>query len=677
MNKSLYQKLAINNIKKNRNTFLPFTISNTTMIAMFFMLLSIRDQASMATFFGGNTMHTMLNLGVWICGLFSIGVIYYTNGFLMKRRKKELGLYSILGLEKKHIGKVLFWEIALVSAVSIIGGIFVGMLFSKLMYLVLLNLLQVSSNLVFSLSIKTVGTVVVIFGAIFAVTILYNNVRLMFLKPIELLRGSDEGEKEPKAKWIIAIMGFVCLGIGYYLALTTQNAIAAINIFFIAVLFVIAGTYFLFMSGSIVFLKLLKKNKNYYYHKTHFITVSGLMYRMKQNAIGLANICILSTAVLVVLSSTVSLYLGLDNVMRTFYPSDIMTDYVYEPEQDAIEGNNYIYDNQLITEVFQKQAELNHVTVTDAKGYYNLSIVGNIENNNFTEIDSELSSFEDIEVMTLEDFVNEGYIKADQITLQDNEALLYSRDKTVKNMENVNFLDSTYTFVEGPVSKEADNLSRDTYTTAIMVVKDLDNLKDIRDQVNAIEIANGGEAKESITYNYECNLTGELTDKMNYSNGLRDAINNAGIPHVATVSDIFTTRQEIVGLYGSLLFIGIFIGTMFLMTTVLIIYYKQISEGYDDRRRFTIMQNVGMSKQEVKTVIKNQVLTIFFLPILLAIVHIVFAFDIIRKMLALLNLTNVTLFVECTIGTIAVFFIIYAIVYILTARTYYKIVEMD
>ncbi|MDD4436890.1 MAG: FtsX-like permease family protein [Tissierellia bacterium] len=677
MNSSMYLKLAFTNIKKNKNTFFPFGLSCGTMIAMFYMLLSISNQAAESTFYGGRTMSSILNLGIWVCGIFSAIVIFYTNGFLLKRRNKELGLYSVLGMEKRHIGKILIWEIILTGLISLFSGLLGGLLFSKMTFLVLLNLMDLGTSFEFGISINAVLLTILIFSAIFLLIILFNNLYLRRLKPIELLQGSNVGDREPKAKWISAILGALCLSIGYYIAVTTENPIQAISKFFVAVLFVITGTYLLFISGSIVLLKGLKKNKKYYYHKTHFITVSGMMYRMKQNAVGLANICILSTAVMVVLSSTVSLYVGIDDVLCTIFPSDVAINYVYEPEEDEKNNLNFNYDTNLIADTVQNHALKYNVEVKDIQAYYSFNTDGIINEDNLIPGYYGLFDTVYLYALTLDDYRSIGIDGESVVKLHNNEVHILSNNSAYSSMESIaigkqKFKISSFSESMKLYDKLVNIMGEDT-NTILMVVSDFDNLLALQETVNSLRNEEYG--RSSIVYNYEFNLTGNLSDKEEFNITLRDALNEADIPHVASVDSIFTSRQDTLSIFGSLFFIGIFIGTLFLIATVLIIYYKQISEGFEDRDRFIIMQNVGMGKKEVKVVIKNQIMTIFYLPILLAVVHIIFAFDIIRKMLAVLNLTNVKLFAGCTFGTILIFVIIYGVVYKLTAKTYYKIVN--
>lgn len=669
MNRGLYRRLASQNIKNNKNTFLPFLLSCIAMTAMFYMLHSIQAQTNSTQFYGAATMSSILNFGVYICGIFSVFVLFYTNSFLMKRRTKEFGLYSILGLEKKHIGKVVFWEIAIVGAGSITAGILCGMLFSRLMFMVLLKILHLQTDFTFQIEPKSLIITALLFVGVFLLTMLFNTIRVHRLKPIELMTTSHVGEREPKAKWILAILGILCLSIGYYLAVSVQNPIEAITVFFIAVLFVIAGTYLVFLSGSIALLKLLKKKKRYYYHKKHFITVSGMMYRMKQNATGLANICILSTAVLVVLSSTVSLYAGMEDVLRGRFPKDVSMSFGYEKDRDGEEISGH-YDYSVLEPVLQERAQEYGVTIDEIERYYSYSRAGTWKDGRFTDEFDGMSAITYLQVMTLEDY---NRITGGTYSLSDGEILLYATKDRYVPGEKVRIMDQELTVawkIDELPGMEDSTVFDNNFGSICIVVRDMNAMIAIRDSFDA---AMDDGSHTVILYNFDFDLKGAFDDKEAFCTGLREVILNTGIAHTTVVEDIFTNRQDFYGLYGSLLFIGIFIGTLFLITTVMIIYYKQISEGYEDRERFEILQKVGMSNTEVKGVIRNQILLVFFLPILLALVHICFAMDIVKKILMILNLLNSSLFVICLVITAAVFLIVYGIVYSLTARTYYHI----
>lgn len=667
MNRGMYRRLALNNIRKNKNTFFPFSLSCIAMIAMFYMLHSIQLQADDNLFFGARTMRTILGFGTIICGVFSLFVVFYTNSFLMKRRSKEFGLYSILGMEKKHISRVVFWEIAVVGAASIIIGLLSGMLFSKLMFMVLLKIMHLQTDFAFKISVESLLLTFVLFAVLFIFIMLANNIRIFRLKPIDLMSGSHAGEREPKAKWAMAVMGILCLGVGYYLAVTVKNPIQAMGTFFVAVLFVIEGTYLVFVSGSIALLKLLKGNKNYYYQKNHFITVSGMMYRMKQNAVGLSNICILSTAVLVVLSSTVSLYAGFDDIMRTRYPKDVMTTYLYEEEEDE-PGH---YDYSVLEPVLRARGARYHVNLKGIEQYYCYSSSGIWESNvfwpDYEGSISDVMEFVALEVMTVEDFNNRMGASYD---VEKGKVLVYTSENVALSEETVKIAGREYP-ISGRVQEVPEVSALDAnFGQLWLIVPDINMLKEICRDINSV--SEDG-SYTVITYNFNFDLEGKNENKKAFCTDLRNEIDETGIAHIATITDIYTTRPEYYGIYGSLFFIGIFLGALFLITTVLIIYYKQISEGYEDRERFNIMQKVGMGEKEVKSVIRSQVLLVFFLPILLAVVHVCFAFGIIKKLLIIMEFTNVPLFILCTIATVAVFVIVYGIVYSLTAKAYYRI----
>lgn len=676
MSKGLYIRLAWQNVKKNKNTFLPFLFSGIVMTAMFYMLHSIWKQANDTMFFGASTMKRVLIIGVVVAGIFSVCVLFYTNSFLMKQRTREFGLYSLLGMEKKHIGKVVFWEMALVGVGCIGIGLLLGILFSRLMFLVLLKLLQINTSFVFHIMPQSILATFLLFAATFAAIMIANNIRVFFLKPIDLLRGGHVGEREPKAKWLLALVGLAALGYGYYLALTTKNPLQAFAVFFRAVLCVIAGTYLLFLSGSIAMLKMLRKNKRFYYNKKHFITVSGMMYRMKRNAVGLANICILCTGVLVVLASTVSLYAGTEEILNKTYPRDIKTGYLYEEhmyiEEDEDEGwaSRHHYDYALVEQRLAERAKQYHVEVRDVEHYYDYGVTGTMSGTCFTADNNwnlDVENYLSLQVISQEDY---NALTGANVSLDSGTVLLYcSADKIIYGDE-ITVGGQTWHIVSRLDEKPYDEELGNTYGELFMVVPSLQDMLDIS---NSIQGNLTDDMLIAPVYHINFNLEGSTEDKNAYCDGLRDFINDTGISHLSYVDNIYTARPELFGIYGGLFFVGIFIGTLFLITTVMIIYYKQISEGYDDRERFGIMQKVGMSKVETKSVIRNQILQVFFMPILLAIVHICFAFKIIRYELALLGFTNITLYVICTIGTILVFTLVYFIVYWLTARTYYRI----
>lgn len=656
MNKTLYSKLARNNIKNNRNTYFPYMFSSIIAIAMFNIMLTITNRASKAVFYGDSFMIAILMFGVNVIGLFSLLFIFYTNSFLLKRRTKELGLYSVLGMEKKHIVKVLFYEILYSGLTSIGTGIIVGLVFTKLMFVILLNLLFLDTSISLGISWFSIGVTILVFILIYLVVLVYNTIKIYRLNPIDLITGGKKGEREPKANWFLGLIGMISLGIGYYLALTINNPISALIMFFVAVLFVMIGTYLLFTSGSIIIIKGLRRNKKYYYQKNHFISVSNMIYRMKQNASGLSNIAILSTAVLITISTTISLYVGIEDVMRTRYPRDVNIGLEYGPS-----------NLEDIENIIEEYGEINEIEVSNIENLRYSMIVGTLNKNEILGTGGEIS-FSDgfaVYLIPLEDYNrNQGL----SLELEDGQVLFFS-DTTRYNYEDIIVYGERYEIREK--LEEIDFLPVAIFNEIVIIVKDIDVIENLVSKINEIETIKDG---YSTYYSYRFDIEGKHEDKINFISSLKGKLNES-VEGLMGVEDRYTTRQDFISLYGSLFFIGIFLGSLFMIATVLIIYYKQISEGYDDRERFTILQKVGMSKEEVKRTIKSEILMVFFLPLVTAIIHTVVAFPLVSKILAVLDLTNTRLFLSMTAIVVLIFTLGYGIVYKWTARVYYRIVN--
>lgn len=657
MNKLFYSTLARSNIRKNKNTYFPYLLSCTVMISLFYILHAITQQVGTGKFYGDSSMTIVLNFGVYIAGGFSVIFIFYTNSFLIKRRKKELGLYSVLGMEKKHISKVLLFEVIYSGGFSLLAGILSGVLLGRLMFAVLLNILSLSTSIKFSISGISIIITMILFILTFGLVMLFNLMQIHITNPIDLMKGNKEGEKEPKANWLIAIVGIICLGVGYYLALTVQNPIYSLNIFFIAVVFVILATYFLFTAGSITLMKILRKNKKFYYNKKYFISVSSMIYRMRQNAVGLANICILSTAVLLVLSTTISLYVGIEDIMRTRFPYDVQTNYIDEGQ-----------DNEEAERVIVSHGEKNNVHIRNVSKYYSFPTLGFRKENTFEGRElfdtNHIEYLYEINIVTLLDY-NKNMNQSE--TLASGEILIWT------NVKDFNYETLKLYNEEFKIKKLVDNMdfvsSLGFYNTVKIVIPDFETMKELSTIISQKE-----DGTFPIYYEYNFDLEGPMDNKVEFCSTLRSTLNQS-VDRVAVVENIYTSRQDFLSIYGSLLFIGLFLGTFFMIATVLIIYYKQISEGYDDHERFKIMQKVGMSKKEVKEAIISQVMIVFFLPLITAVIHIMVAFPVVRKILALLNLTNTKLFLGFTGIVILIFTIVYAVVYRITAKVYYKIVN--
>lgn len=666
MSKFFYQRLALINIKNNYRTYIPYILTCIGTVMMYFIIYALSIDKGLASMYGGYMTQTLLMLGTWVIAIFAVIFLMYTNSFLMKRRKKEFGLFNILGMEKKHIARIIFYETLFIAILSLALGILFGILFSRLSLLLLVKLMKFNVYFGFNISYKAIFAVLGLFGVIFAL-ILLNNLRQIHLsKPVELLKGGQLGEKEPKTKWLLSIAGFLCLGSGYYIALASKMNVATLFAFFIAVILVIIGTFLVFTTGSIMILKALRRNKTYYYKTRHFTSVSGMIYRMKQNAAGLANICILSTMVLVMLSSTVSLYLGLEDSIRSRFPRNInihlneydkaLTENAEKTIEEVLNKHNMKAYNKLVYKYIDFDAELsNNELVLKEGGRYN-----NLDNVDIRKI---------VFIISLEDY---NRISNSNVDLKEDEVLLYMTDTKKFNYDSIKFLNNEYKIKENLKEFEINDRSgMDIWENYYIVTSNIEYFN------NLIKNEDIKDNFDTITY-FAFDLPGTLDEqKIFYDDLFTEIYKLVSVKDTYPISMSSSAEgaKDFYNIYGGLFFLGIFLGMVFIMATVLIMYYKQISEGYDDKDRFEIMQKVGMSHSEIKSSIRSQVLTVFFLPIVTAGIHIAFAFPIITKMLRLINLVNTNLFAICTLVSILIFTVFYAIVYALTARTYYRIVK--
>lgn len=588
----------------------------------------------------------------------------------MKRRQKEIGLYNILGLERNHIGIVMFLETIITSIGSLAGGIAAGIIGSKLALLLLLKLLHIPSVLGFYISVKGIFTCLFMFGIIFLMILFLNLAKIHLSRPVELLRGNNTGEKEPVVKWLMALIGFICLGAGYYLAVTTESPIKAITIFLLAVILVMAGTYLLFTAGSIVILKFLRRRKSFYYRTGNFISISGMLYRMKQNAIGLASICILSTGVLLMIAMTVSIYFGMNDIMLNRYPYDVdmsVTSISEEECQTAIEAfEKAIADNKVPVE---KSVEEIYLDIVCSKNGDQILIK---PANTIRNSDSVL-------VLSLLDQAEYERLTGISANLNDGEIFAWYPSAVQKDSVTV---DETEFTVKKWLDKNPLTCGEDAVSdNAVLVVTDEDFKKFDEMRTEMYKGVSSAPAGEDLTLHLGLDITGSETDKIDFGTPVMEVVKdlkkNGGLSENSWITSGIR-QQEYESYYadnGSLLFIGIFLGSLFLMGTAMIIYYKQISEGYEDQKRFEIMQKVGLSRREVRSSVRRQILMVFFLPLLMAMLHITMAFPMIRRMLLLFGMTNTKLFIGCTAGTVLIFAVVYGLIYLMTARSYYHIVE--
>ena len=636
MHKGIFSRLAKQNIRNNKSTYIPYIITCIFCIAMIYMMEFLRDCPTLdQAVRQADEVRMIVFTGEIVVEIFCIIFLIYSNSFLMKRRQKEIGLYNILGLERNHIGIVMFLETIITSIGSLAGGIAVGIIGSKLALLLLLKLLHIPSVLGFYISVKGIFTCLFMFGIVFLMILFLNLAKIHLSRPVELLRGNNTGEKEPVAKWLMALIGFICLGAGYYLAVTTESPIKAITIFLLAVILVMAGTYLLFTAGSIVILKFLRRRKSFYYRTGNFISISGMLYRMKQNAIGLASICILSTGVLLMISMTVSIYFGMNDIMLNRYPYDVDMSVTSISEDEC----------QTAIEAFEKAIADNKVPV--------------------------------------EKSVEEIYL--DIVCSKNGDQILIKPANTIRNSDSVlvlSLLNQAEFTVKKWLDKNPLTCGEDAVSdNAVLVVTDEDFKKFDEMRTEMYKGVSSAPAGEDLTLHLGLDITGSETDKIDFGTPVMEVVKdlkkNGGLSENSWITSGIR-QQEYESYYadnGSLLFIGIFLGSLFLMGTAMIIYYKQISEGYEDQKRFEIMQKVGLSRREVRSSVRRQILMVFFLPLLMAMLHITMAFPMIRRMLLLFGMTNTKLFIGCTAGTVLIFAVVYGLIYLMTARSYYHIVE--
>ena len=671
MHKGIFSRLAKQNIRNNKSTYIPYIITCIFCIAMIYMMEFLRDCPTLdQAVRQADEVRVIVFTGEIVVEIFCIIFLIYSNSFLMKRRQKEIGLYNILGLERNHIGIVMFLETIITSIGSLAGGIAAGIIGSKLALLLLLKLLHIPSVLGFYISVKGIFTCLFMFGIIFLMILFLNLAKIHLSRPVELLRGNNTGEKEPVVKWLMALIGFICLGAGYYLAVTTESPIKAITIFLLAVILVMAGTYLLFTAGSIVILKFLRRRKSFYYRTGNFISISGMLYRMTQNAIGLASICILSTGVLLMISMTVSIYFGMNDIMLNRYPYDVdmsVTSISEEECQTAIEAfEKAIADNKVPVE---KSVEEIYLDIVCSKNGDQILIK---PANTIRNSDSVL-------VLSLLDQAEYERLTGISANLNDGEIFAWYPSAVQKDSVTV---DETEFTVKKWLDKNPLTCGEDAVSdNAVLVVTDEDFKKFDEMRTEMYKGVSSAPAGEDLTLHLGLDITGSETDKIDFGTPVMEVVKdlkkNGGLSENSWITSGIR-QQEYESYYadnGSLLFIGIFLGSLFLMGTAMIIYYKQISEGYEDQKRFEIMQKVGLSRREVRSSVRRQILMVFFLPLLMAMLHITMAFPMIRRMLLLFGMTNTKLFIGCTAGTVLIFAVVYGLIYLMTARSYYHIVE--
>lgn len=660
MSKNFSLKLAMTNIRNHRKFYLPYFLASVGIIGMFYIITFLASSREITEL--SDSLSVIMGMGVGVMAIFSFIFLFYTNSFLMKRRKKEIGLYNILGMEKRHIGKILLIENFFVSLSSMLLGLFCGILFSKLIVLILTWIFDAAPPFGITVSGTAVIWTFVLFGILFVLTTASNLMSIHLAKPVELLSGGNVGEKEPKARGLIALIGFACLGAGYYIAITTENPLDALLLFFVAVVLVIVGTYCIFMSGSIAVLKALRKNRKFYYRPGNFTAVSGMIYRMKQNAVGLANICILSTMVLVMVSGTVSLFFGMQDTINTMAPGDVNVVMFTDHAEDA---------SDKIRKTAESDAEQSGLKVKQFSDSISLSCIAVEEDGNYVFKKHEDAEFADARgfcIVSEEDYTE---MTGKKLNLSDGEVAVDCRGTGISDHFRLGSLEFTVKDDPGKFMESAQ-LGNGMIDAYYMVVPDEEVIEALYRQQKEVY----GDNASFITHQSAIYLSGSDREKETCIVKMTDDI--CGIEgltyEMLTVQDRKSLEDSYGGMVGGFLFLGVFLGIVFTFAAALIIYYKQISEGYYDKDKFEIMQKVGMSRTEVKKTIRRQVLLVFFIPLIMAGIHVAAAFKMITKLLLVFSMTNVHLFALCTVCTFLVFAAIYAAVYAVTAREYYKIV---
>ena len=661
---TLYCRLAMTNLKNNRQFYLPYILVGIVSAAMFYIMRAIQGNEGIDTMRGSATLEIVLTLGLVIVGICACIFLFYTNSFVMKRRRKELGVYNILGMEKKHIAKVMAWEAVILYGLSVCGGLVFGIAFHKLAAMFLYKMTGLSEKIPFSVSGWGCFQTAELFGIVYVLMLLYNFLQVKLANPITLLHGSNAGEREPKANWISAGLGLACILTGYYLAVTVHGVLEAVNMFFAAVILVIIGTYALFMSVSIAALKLLKKNKKYYYQTTHFITVSGMLYRMKRNAVGLASICILSTMVLVMVSTTMSLYVGMEDFLQEEFETEVSVSLYLKNIPDDAEREHLLAQ---IEEVAQQQNR----KLTQVSEYVDAPFITYNEGNNVKHFDKSDGSYgyadcSILYVMTKRDY--ESYTGKTIREIAQGNVMIASL--TEFEWDAINIFGKEYPVLEkvdfpgGSPDKQVTESLGNRYVIYVIVADD-GQLDEIR-------------TGTAVQYHFNIEIDGTQAERKAFASALKEMLVSCG-EQLGFDTIISTSRAEQKEIYmeqnGGFLFLGLFLGSMFLMITVLIIYYKQISEGFEDRERFAIMTKVGLSRDVVKAAIHTQMRTVFFMPITVAVIHLAMAFPMLKLIMQIFGLANASLFVGCLIATTAVFALIYFIVFRVTSGSYYQIVN--
>ena len=678
MKKGLYRRLAWTGIKNNGKLYIPYILTCIGTVMMCYIISFLSTSSTFAAIRGGDTVQVFLGMGFGVMAVFSLIFLFYTNSFLIRRRKKEFGLYNILGLGKRYLAKVMILETLMIAGITISGGLFLGILLSKFSELFMIKVLGGTGSYTFIIDPVSVKNTVLLFLGIFLLVFLNTLRQIHLTNSIQLLHSEQSGEKPPKANWLAAALGVLLLGGAYYLAVTIQDPVTAIAVFFLAVVMVIVATYLLFIAGSVALCRVLQKNKRYYYKTNHFVSVSSMVYRMKRNGAGLASICILCTMVLVMISSTTCLYVGAEDSLRNRYPRNISLDVILD-ETEFFEGAHTEAAKDRIRTVLDR----NGVEEEDVLEYRTAAFGARIQGDQINLDQEDLASTvntEDIWQIFLVSVSDYNRLMGKNEELSPGEAIVYTTKEMTYDEDEIHIGDLETLKIAGHADGFVDNSvdSMQIFPTMYLFVPDI---KEIIEPLKDLTWGSNDEPLLSLHWYYGFDLPCEDEVQMRIQDQITHQISeltssmDESTYFRYSLEGVARERADFYGIYAGLFFLGIFLGIVFVFAAVLIIYYKQVSEGYEDQSRFDIMQKVGMTKKEIRKSINSQILTVFFLPLLMAGLHLGFAFPLIKKMLLIFGLTNTSLLIITTVSCYLVFALFYMLVYRITSGSYFTIVS--
>ena len=668
MKKGFYSKLALNAIRKNKRMYLPYILTGSVMVMMFYILMSMLESPDIQDIHGGSLLMDILPYGCCVIAIFSLLFLFYTNSFLIKQRYREFGLYNVLGMDKRNISRLMLWENIYTAGMSIGTGLVCGMAFSKAVELVLLNILNAEISFTLHVGVTSLIVTALIYLGIYVVLLINSFIKVRHSKPLELMQSSQAGEKKLKCNWLLAVLGAAVLGYAYYLAVSIEDPTSAALIFFVAVIMVIIATYLLFISGSVALCKILHKNKKYYYKPNHFVSVSSMAYRMKRNGAGLASICILLTMVLVMLSSTTSLYFSEEDSINNRYPDGINISYTFDT-LDGISDESLDAQRKIIAEYAPSGTNLTGVRYAIASGQFSNEGI-TLETTHVDKVYYDRVGY--LCILPLADY---NSMMDENKTLENGECLIYSDRLEIPWKTFTMEYGETYSVKERLTEFKEDGANAAMVVPYVyLIVKDVDAF------IQPVAGLQNSYGYSFVNYKwllgFDCdNAEEEIAMKETLQEAIAENADDDCPWDTMCLESREEERFSFYEIYGSLFFLGIMLSVVFLMAAVLIIYYKQISEGYEDQSRFEIMQKVGMTKKDIRKSINSQMLTVFFLPLVMAGLHLGFAFPCISKILKLFVFDNVRLHVIVTLVCFAIFGVFYGIVYKITSSSYYTIVS--